>query len=142
MMFGLTPKAQADAGMGEIRRQLLYKGQRHRCDVVLVDRYYPSSRTCSVCGVVNAMLKREQRWGCSSCGAKHERNLNAAVNLRNLLTLPGGAGVTLCERKALAADSLCRETGPNDRGTATPGHESGNANCMLAARLVLNVNTP
>ena len=79
MMAGLTPKAQADAGMGEIRRQILYKGEWHHCDVVLADRFYPSSKTCSACGVVNAKLKRERRWRCSSCGTKHERNLNAAV---------------------------------------------------------------
>ena len=59
MMAGLTPKAQADAGMGEIRRQLLYKGQWHHCKVVLADRYYPSSKTCSACGTVNAKLKRK-----------------------------------------------------------------------------------
>ena len=79
MMAGLTPKAQSDAGMGEVRRQLQYKGEWHHCDVVLADRYYPSSRTCSACGVVNAKLKRERRWRRSSCGTKHERNLNAVV---------------------------------------------------------------
>ena len=103
MMSGLTPKAQADAGMGEIRRQLLYKGEWHHCDVVLADRFYPSSKTCSACGVVNAKLKRERRWRCRSCGSTHERNLNAAVNLRNLLALPSGRGVTLRDGKALAA---------------------------------------
>lgn len=64
MMAGLTPKAQADAGMGEIKRQIIYKGQWHHCKVVLADRYYPSSKTCSACGVVNAKLKRERRWRC------------------------------------------------------------------------------
>ncbi len=67
MMAGLTPKAQADSGIGEIRRLLTYKGQWHHC------------KTCSVCGVVNAKLKRERRWRCSSCETTHERNLNAAV---------------------------------------------------------------
>ena len=79
MMAGLTPKAQADAGMGEIRRQLLYKGEWHHCKVSLADRYYPSSKTCSACGVVNAKLKRERRGRCGHCGVTHERNLNAAV---------------------------------------------------------------
>ena len=58
MMAGLTPKAQADAGMGEVRRQLLYKGEWHHCKMMLADRFYPSSKTCSACGVVNAKLKR------------------------------------------------------------------------------------
>ena len=47
MMAGLTPKAQADAGMGEVRRQLIYKGLWHHCAVMLANRYYPSSKTCS-----------------------------------------------------------------------------------------------
>ena len=119
MMSGLTPKAQADAGMGEVRRQLLYKGEWHHCKVVLAERYYPSSRTCSACGVVNAKLKRERRWRCSSCGTKHERNLNAAVNLRNLLTFPSGRGVTLRDGKALAAG----------RSAVKPARMTGEQHC-------------
>ena len=150
MMAGLTPKAQADAGMGEVRRQLVYKGEWHHCRVVLADRYYPSSKTCSTCGVVNAKLKRERYWRCNSCGTAHERNENAAVNLRNLLTLPAGSGVTLRDGKALAADLICRETGPDkqqlrtarDRRTAPSEHVSGNADCVMAASPRLNVNTP
>ena len=92
MMAGKTPKAQADAGIGEIRRQLIYKGQWHHCKAVLANRYYPSSKICSVCGIVNAKLKRDRHWACGSCGTTHERNLNAAVNLRNLLTLPRQRG--------------------------------------------------
>ncbi|MXY21425.1 MAG: transposase [Dehalococcoidia bacterium] len=46
---------------------------------MLADRYYPSSRTCSACGVFNAKLKRQRYWRCGSCGTKHDRNLNAAV---------------------------------------------------------------
>ena len=142
MMSGLTPKAQADAGMGEVKRQLLYKGEWHHCKVVLAERYYPSSKTCSACGVVNAKLKRERHWRCSSCGTKHERNENAAVNLRNLLTLPGGAGVTLRDGKALASGSTCRETGPYDRRTAPSGFAPDNADCVMADSSNLNVNTP
>ena len=56
---GKTPKAQADAGMGEIKRQLIYKGQWHHCEVQLAHRFYPSSKTCSNCQTVNAKLKRE-----------------------------------------------------------------------------------
>ena len=142
MMAGLTPKAQADSGLGEIKRQIIYKGQWHHCKVVLADRYYPSSKTCSTCGVVNAKLKRERRWRCGYCGVTHDRNLNAAVNLRNLLTLPSGRGVTLRDGKALAAGSDCRETGPDGRRTAQPGQVFGNADCVLATSPELNVNTP
>ena len=142
MMADLTPKAQADAGMGEIKRQIIYKGQWHHCKVVLADRYYPSSKTCSACGVVNAKLKRERHWRCGSCGTTHERNLNAAVNLRNLLTLPGGTGVTLRDRKALAAGTPCRETGPDDRRTAPSKYVFDTADCVWTSSPNLNVNTP
>ena len=142
MMAGLTPKAQADAGMGEVKRQLLYKGQWHHCNVVMADRYYPSSKTCSACGIVNAKLKRERYWRCGTCGTTQERNKNAAVNLRNLLTLPGGAGVTLRDGKALAADSLCRETGPDDRRTAPLEYVFSTADCVMTGGPLLNVNTP
>ena len=45
MMQGKTPKAQADAGMGELKRQIIYKGQWHHGDVQLAHRFYPSSKT-------------------------------------------------------------------------------------------------
>ena len=118
MMAGRTPKAQADAAMGEIRRQLIYKGQWHHCEITLANRFYPSSKTCSDCGVVNVKLKRERFWQCPACGVVHERNLNAAVNLRNLLTLPATPGGMLRDGKALARGEPTGETGPDDRRTA------------------------
>ena len=102
MMRGSTPRAQADTGIAEIKRQLLYKGQWNNCNIILAPRFYQSSRTCSVCQNVNAKLKREGFWQCPECSAVHERNINAAVNLRKLLTLPAGSGVTLRDVRALA----------------------------------------
>ena len=95
MMHGKTPKAQADAGMGAIKRQVIYKGQWHHCQITLAPRFYPSSKRCSNCQIVNAKLKRERFWQCPACGVDHERNENAAVNLRDLLTLPADSGVML-----------------------------------------------
>ena len=92
MMQGRTPKAQADAGMGEVKRQISYKGDWRHTNVSLAHRFYPSSETCSNCQTVNAKLKRETNWQCSNCGTTHERNLNAAVNLRELLTSLPTAG--------------------------------------------------
>ena len=124
MMQGHTPKAQADANMGEIKRQLIYKGQWHHCEVLLADRFYPSSKTCSFCQAVNAKLKRERFWQCPSCTTIHERNENAAANLRSLLAdnlaRPGLTGsVLLRDGKALAVGFPNGETGPDDRRTAT-----------------------
>ena len=119
MMQGITPKAQADAGMGEVKRQIIYKGDWSHTNVSLAHRFYPSSKTCSNCGEVNAKLKREPTWQCPSCGTTHERNLNAAVNLSELLTLPADSGMMLRNGKALTVGLTSSETGPNDRRTAT-----------------------
>ena len=118
MMAGRTPKAQADASMGEIKRQLIYKGQWHHCEVTLAHRFYPSSKLCSSCGSVNAKLKRERNWQCPACGTKHERNLNAAVNLRNLLAPVASLRDTLRDGSALASGLPTGETSPDDRRTA------------------------
>ena len=47
--------------------------------------WFPSSKTCSACGTINRKLKRERTWTCDTCGTRHDRNLNAAINLRNLI---------------------------------------------------------
>ena len=116
MMRGLTPKAQADAAMGEIRRQLEYKCNWRHTDLAVAHRFYPSSRLCSACQSYNAKIKRERYWTCGNCGTRHERNVNAAINLRNLL--PPGRGPTLRDGRALAGAPSTGETGPNDRRTA------------------------
>ena len=128
LMKGKTPKALADASMGEIKRQLSYKGDWRHCQITLAPRFYPSSKTCSLCQYVNSKLKRERYWQCPNCNTYHERNLNAAVNLRQLLTLPAGSGATLRRQampgngKALAQGPPPRrtkgETGPDERRTA------------------------
>ena len=123
MMRGKSPKAQADASIGEIKRQLIYKGQWHHCEITLADRFYPSSKTCSNCGCVNAKLKRERYWHCPSCGAEHERNENAAANLRSLLgetlTLPPGRESGSATGRLWPPDTAGGETIPNDRRTGT-----------------------
>ena len=91
LMRGKTPRAQADAGMGEIKRQLIYKGEWRHTKVILASRWFPSSKTCHLCGAVNAQLGRERMWTCDNCGTRHDRNLNAAINLRNLI-MPWGRG--------------------------------------------------
>ena len=52
MMRGSIPKAQADAGMGDIKRQLIYKGQWRHTQVILAPMWFPSSKTCSACGTI------------------------------------------------------------------------------------------
>ncbi len=78
-------RAIADMGFGELRRQLEYKAKWRGGQVVVVDRWYPSSKTCSCCGVKTETLTLAQRhWTCLACGATHDRDVNAAINLRNM----------------------------------------------------------
>ena len=72
----------ADAALGELRRQITYKGAWAAREVVLIDTFYPSSKTCSGCGALNVRLKLQKYWLCPACGAQHDRDVNAAKNLR------------------------------------------------------------
>ena len=59
-----------------------YKGELYGSEVRFVGRFYPSSKTCSGCGVVKAKLSLSERvFECSSCGVKLDRDLNAALNI-------------------------------------------------------------
>jgi len=79
-------QAIADVGMYEFRRQLTYKGKWYGCQVLLADRYYPSTKRCSHCGNVKAEMDLGQRsYACDVCGWVMERDLNAAVNLEQWL---------------------------------------------------------
>lgn len=67
----------------EIRRCLEYKAQDSGGDVVAIDRFFPSSKTCSACGYINESLTLNQRfWTCTSCGEHHDRDINAAKNIQ------------------------------------------------------------
>ena len=75
-------RSTADASPGRFLTLLKWKCQREGSRLVEVDRFYPSSKTCSACGEVNAELQMEERWRCPACGARHNRDDNASVNLR------------------------------------------------------------
>ena len=89
-------KSWADAAMGEFVRQLEYKAVWNRAHLVKVNRWFPSSKLCGACGVVNGALTLSDRvWSCE-CGTEHKRDLNAAVNiLRESLNVAVGQTDTL-----------------------------------------------
>lgn len=80
-------QAIADVGMHEFRRQLQYKGQWYGCEVLLADRFFPSTKRCSQCGNEKAVDLAERVYGCEVCGQVMDRDLNAAINLEQLLYL-------------------------------------------------------
>ena len=75
-------KAISDCGWGEFRRQLQYKCQGAGRHMIVIGRWYPSSKTCSACGYLLAELSlRTRTWQCPSCGTRHDRDINAAKNI-------------------------------------------------------------
>ncbi len=75
-------KSIADAGWGEFLRQLQYKARWYGRTLVTVDRWFPSSKRCSDCGHIAAVMPLAVRaWTCASCGSDHDRDLNAARNV-------------------------------------------------------------
>ena len=74
--------AVSDAGMGQVGRMLEYKADWYNLELVPVNRWYPSSKTCSGCGNVKDTLALSQRlYDCAVCGLSIDRDVNAAVNL-------------------------------------------------------------
>lgn len=77
-------KSISNANMGETRRQLEYKCDWNGKNLVVIDRFYPSSQICSVCGYKNEKVKNlsVRKWVCPVCGTHHDRDVNAAVNIK------------------------------------------------------------
>jgi putative transposase len=102
----------SDAGMGKLRRQLVYKSEWYGTTLVIADRFFPPSKLCSGCGVIKPTLELgERRFDCDACGASFDRDVNASINLR-----------------AYGANQLGIVPLPADRREVTPvGEESSGA---------------
>ena len=75
-------RAISGCGWGEFRRQLAYKCQRYGRRLIVIDRWYPSSKTCSACGhLLEDLTLATRHWTCPGCGARHNRDINAAKNI-------------------------------------------------------------
>lgn len=78
-------RAVSDMGFFEFRRQLDYKAAQRGGMIVVADRWHPSSKTCSACGhKLEVLLLSVREWTCPECGSIHDRDVNAAINLKNL----------------------------------------------------------
>lgn len=76
-----------DLGFYELKRQLIYKANQFGKTIKSVDRFYPSSKTCSCCGTKIETLPLSIRtWTCQNCNATHDRDINASVNILNNAT--------------------------------------------------------
>ena len=73
----------SDASWSEFVRQLEYKSKWYGKELIKVDRFFPSSQTCNVCGYINKATKNLaiRAWICPNCNAKHDRDINASINI-------------------------------------------------------------
>ena len=78
-------KSVSDNGWGMFTTFLKYKLEKQGKKLVKVDRFFASSQTCSVCGYKNAKTKNLalREWDCPQCRTHHDRDVNAAINIRN-----------------------------------------------------------
>lgn len=75
-------KSIVDCSWNELARQLEYKGDWYGCEVFKINRFYPSSKTCSHCGCIqDKMPLNIRKWTCPDCGTEHDRDINAAINI-------------------------------------------------------------
>ncbi|ALN97547.1 RNA-guided endonuclease TnpB family protein [Aeromonas sp. ARM81] len=86
-------RSLTNVGLGEFARQLRYKALWRGVALLECGRFEPSSKTCSGCGHRLAELPLAVRaWVCPECGAEHDRDVNAAINIRNFAIMAVGAG--------------------------------------------------
>jgi len=108
-------KSLADAGWGQFTAMLAYKADLYDRTVVKVDRWFPSSQLCSACGHHDGRKPLKVRaWTCSACGAKHDRDVNAARNI-----LAAGLAVAACggHIRPEAIPAVAAEAGTTLAGT-------------------------
>jgi putative transposase len=131
-------RAVGDAAWGELARQITYKQHWHGGQVMVADRWFASSKTCSSCGTLRKDLTLKDRtYTCGHCGLVMDRDLNAAVNLAawaedHTPTVTDGAGrgevrvgdrqaagpvINACRRDGTGPHTRVGETSPDDAGT-------------------------
>lgn len=105
----------AEAAWGEFLRMLRYKAEWHGSQVITADRFYPSSKTCSACGLIHSNLRLSDRvFACPRCGFVADRDVNAAINLRNY-----GLATRNGPTASSAGSDACGD--PSGGGTAETG---------------------
>ncbi len=115
----------SDTAWAELARLLKYRQDWRGGHVVIVDRWFPSSKTCSACGAVDPDLSLAQRtYRCASCGLELDRDLNAAINLAvwadaHMARDREATGPDTNARRGDGSDqhTSAGETSPNDAGT-------------------------
>lgn len=133
--------AVSDASFAELRRQLTYKTNWNGGTLIVADRFYPSSKTCSECGWRKpSLLLSERRYTCEECGIIIDRDVNAARNLAHLASRVAASGAETLnarggEGSGRAANRRPVKPAPMKReaGTTPKVDRTGTAASMAAA---------
>ncbi len=125
-------RAIADMSFFEFRRQLEYKAGRRGGRVIVADRWFPSSKTCSVCGTIpEKMPLAVRQWTCPDCGTLHDRDVNAARNLPALgLAAPSRATTSSVECDACGEEG----SGVSQSGNVKPASTKQEISTKLPLR--------
>lgn len=113
-------QAVSDSNFGEIRRQLTYKAEIYGTCLVVINRFYPSSKTCSACGYVKDELSLQERtFVCEACGMVLDRDVNAAMNLLHeaLRITDSSSGSHACGQSSSGRLNGAGETALDEAGT-------------------------
>jgi putative transposase len=114
-------RAIADVGVGMLRSQVEDKAKRYGTHLIITDRWYPSSRRCSICGWKNeALTLSDRQWVCAEGGAHHDRDLNAGRNRKRLATEPALPVASPTRNGGAAAGTV-----PTAAGNVTPVRDDG-----------------
>ncbi len=90
-------RAISDMGWGEFHRQISYKTAWYGSQLVVADRFFPSTKTCSKCGEMEKEVPLSKRtFGCGACGIEIDRDLNAAINLEHYVAVSSTETISAC----------------------------------------------
>lgn len=103
-------KSIGDVGWGMFASMLMYKSEWYGVNIITIGRFDPSTKMCSSCGTINNTLTLADReWDCESCGTHHDRDINAAMNIKNF-------GLTKADYPLLKLNSTSGTEGINACG--------------------------
>ena len=81
-MKALWGRKVSDLGFTDFIKKLVYIAKKKGVKITFIDKWYPSSKTCSACGAIHETLNlRDRTWQCNDCGTNHDRDRNAAMNI-------------------------------------------------------------
>ncbi|NJL51945.1 MAG: transposase [Hydrococcus sp. SU_1_0] len=109
-------KALSDAALGTIRQQTEYKCEGYSSQLILADRFFPSSQLCSDCGHRQKMPLSVRVFDCEVCNNQKDRDLNASINLEHYIAYIAAGSVALRSVDGVLPTVPCEADGKHQQG--------------------------